>query len=484
MTPLIPQAKQTAFLIGIKGVGMAALACILDDMGVKVVGSDVADDFVTSWLLNQRRFKIYPSFEPDLIDQLKPDWVITTGAHQGRLNPQFKQAGKLGIPAMTQAQMVGRLMAAKPTGISVAGVGGKTTISALISHLLTQAGLEPAYLVGAGGIKPLIWPGRWGGGKYFIAEADEYATCPKTDHRPRFSWQKPRILVLTNIEYDHPDIYRNLDHTLDTFTRFAKQVLINGGWVVSLHDNPNNQAVIKRLKLAGFDQIITYGLDSKANWRVEPVKLSHPLAYAKLHSPAGRFNLKLPLPGVFNLLNAAAAWITADLVGVKPSDIQGGLTSFVSIKRRFEFLGRTPTGIRIYDDYAHHPNEIRATLTAGRQWFKDKRIGVIFQSHTISRTKQLLDQFASSLLLADDIFIAPIYLSAREKAVKTNYQLKLIKAIQPQLKTSQTLHQVNHIQDVVRFFNQSRTIPHILFTMGAGDIYEWGRVINKRGLYL
>ncbi len=473
MTTLNFSQIKKAFLIGIKGVGMSALAYVLNDMGINVVGSDVDQDFVTAPLLKKRRFKIYHSFDPNLITQEKPDLVITTGAHQGTRNPQFKQALKLNLPALTHAQSLGQLMRLKNTGISIAGVGGKTTITSLTAHIFFQAQLDPAYLIGAGTITPLTWPGRWGKGNYFIAEADEYATCPLTNHQPRFSWQNPKYLVFTNINYDHPDIYKDINHTLNTFTDFALKTLKNNGHLIIFYDNPNNQTIINTLKNQGYSsQITTYGFSNDANFQLVKTNFHYPYSNAILKTSTATYHLKLRLPGTHNLLNATAALITAHLNNIPIPDSLYYLSSFQSVQRRFEFIGKYQNTL-IFDDYAHHPNEIKTTLQAALNWFPHKTIAVLFQSHTISRTKTLLNDFANSLQSAHYILIAPIFTSAREKETSTNYQHILYNKTKTK-KTNFTF-MINDPDKLKNFINQYQ--PDVLITMGAGDIYKWGQAL-------
>ncbi len=471
MTQLKFDQLRKAFFIGIKGVGMAALAYILNDMGISIVGSDVNTEFVTSPLLRQRGFKIHSSFHPDLITHERPDLVITTGAHQGTRNPQFLQARKLKIPALTHAQALGQLMHLKDIGISVAGVGGKTTITSLTAYIFSHAQLDPAYLIGAGTIKPLIWPGHWGKGNHFIAEADEYATCPLTDHRPRFSWQNPKYLIYTNIEYDHPDIYKNLDHTLATFIQFALKTLKNNGYLIIFYDNPNNQHIIHNLKNQGYsNQIITYGLSNQANYYLLQPTFHYPYSTATLQTPTSTYQLELQLPGLHNLLNAIPALITASLNHIPISTSINFLSSFQSVQRRFEFIGKYQNTL-IFDDYAHHPNEITTTLKAALDWFPHHTIATLFQSHTISRTKNLLENFVTSLQLSHYILIAPIFTSAREKETIINYQTILYNKIK--LHKPDSTFMIHYPYQLKTFIQRYK--PDILITMGAGDIYKWGQ---------
>ncbi len=182
---------------GIKGVGMTALACCFQDLGAKITGSDVAEVFVTDEILKKRQISWRIGFAPQNL--ANPDLLITTGAHGGLLNPEVKIAKERGIPVMTHGEALGFLMKGK-RGISFCGVGGKSTTSAMAATVLDHAGLAPSYAVGVAEIFPLGFPGRFEKkGEFFVAEADEYATCKGVDLRPRFSWQNPEFIICTNI---------------------------------------------------------------------------------------------------------------------------------------------------------------------------------------------------------------------------------------------------------------------------------------------
>jgi UDP-N-acetylmuramate: L-alanyl-gamma-D-glutamyl-meso-diaminopimelate ligase len=228
-------------LVGIKGVAMASLASCLDDRGVRVTGSDVAEDFVTKEILAQRGFKISIGFDATHIPK-NCGLVIYTGAHQGKNNPEVKEAIHRGIPVMSHAEALGTLMHGKK-GISVCGTGGKSTTSSMVSWILDSAGFRPSFAIGVGKVNNFGVSGRYTQiysqhtdeislSGWFVAEADEYAVDPTSDHRPRFSYQDPKVIIATNLTYDHPDIYSNFDKMKETFYTFfegdGKFVVANG----------------------------------------------------------------------------------------------------------------------------------------------------------------------------------------------------------------------------------------------------------------
>lgn len=206
-TPNIHQANRVHF-VGIKGVGMTALALCLQDLNKIITGSDVADNFVTQEILHQRGLDDIGPLTVESIPQ-GTDLVIYTGAHGGQNNPQVKTAQTMGIRVISHAEAVGELMVGK-IGVSVCGVGGKTSTSAMLANILEYANLKPSFIIGVGKVLNLQTPGRMAEGKHFVAEADEYAISPGANNLPRFSYQHPQHIICTNIAHDHPDVYPSI----------------------------------------------------------------------------------------------------------------------------------------------------------------------------------------------------------------------------------------------------------------------------------
>lgn len=458
-------------MIGIKGVGMTALAACLKSQGIKISGSDIDEIFITDQTLKKMRLSWWENFSADHITN--QDLVIATGsAHQGPENIEAKTAIKKEIPYLNHGKALGLLMKNKK-GISVCGVGGKTTTSALIATLMDQLGFKPSFAIGAGEIFPLGLPGRFNKeGKFFIAEADEYATAKGLDNRPRFFWQNPQIIICTNIEHDHPDIYDTLQKTKKTFKSFFEKISKRGLLVIN-GDNKNNQAVIRQLN----QKVITYG-EGKNNYcqikkiNLLPQKTTFSLQYNKQNW--GTF--KLAIPGRHNVFNATAAIITLRHLGADLEKIKLTLPYFKGTKRRFEFLGQAGDK-QVWDDYAHHPAQIKATLSAAKSWFDNRPFAVIFQPHTFSRTKKLLSDFSKSFSDADQVIILPVYSSERETGDPIKTAQKLADKIGQQHKRVLFLPNKKLVKKTIKKIKQK-----IIITMGAGDIWKIGQeIVNQNG---
>lgn len=455
--------------VGIKGVGMTALALCAQDLGIKVTGSDVEEFFVTDKILKQRKISWQVGFgEKNLIP--KPDLLITTGAHGGLANPEVIAAGQMKIPILPRAEALGKIMVGKD-GISVCGVGGKTTTCSMMATVLDFAHRKPSFAIGVGELFPLGVPGKYDSGQEFVAEADEFVVSPGIDNRPQFEFQNPKIIVCTNIEYDHPDVYRNLEHTKKTFRKFFKKIPKNGLLTVSA-DNPNNLEVIKDFS----DNLETYGFSAKADWKIENAYFSQGETFYNLvHKGIVIDGIRLKVPGKFNLLNATAVFVTGTFLGIPFKTIKQGIDEFMGTKRRFEFIGEE-NEMKLYDDYAHHPEEIKATLLAAKLWFPRQRIIAVFQPHTYSRTKALFKEFSRAFSQANLVVITDIYASAREKD-DLGINAKLLAE---EIGKHHPLAFYEPKEEQVCQFLRKKTKPgDIILTIGAGSIFQWHKNILK-----
>lgn len=417
------------YFVGIKGVAMASLAIWAKESGKVVAGSDVEEEFPTDEELRKAEIEVHEGFDIIHLVTFRPDLVIYTGAHGGWDNPQVQEATKRGIPSMSHGKALGMAMEGKRQ-ISVAGSHGKTTTSAMIATILTEAGLDPSYAIGCGSIRGLGAAGHAGIGDWFVAEADEYVTDPGHDQTPRFMWQKPEILVVTNIDYDHPDAYPDLLAVQQAFIALQKQ----SKFTFICADDEASSVLNKSRNVA------TFGLSEKLN------------------------ELKLQIPGGHNMLNAAAASAACEKIGIPWKVVKRGLERFGGTKRRFEKLGQL-RGALIYDDYAHHPKEIEVTIAAFRIKFPKKRLIVVFQPHTYSRTKALLTDFARALGMADIALITDIYASAREIQTEEGLAQHLGGVYAPTR------------NDVSGWLAKELKADDVIVFMGAGDIYQWARDI-------
>lgn len=455
--------------VGIKGVGQTALAIIAKEAGIKVSGSDVEEEFITSECLKKAGILgIKTFFKENILDQ---DLIITTGAHGGFENVEVKEAKVKGIRVITKGEAVGEFMKGEIlgrdfTGISVAGSHGKTTLTAMIATILKENQLDPSFVVGTGEIASLGNPGHFGKGRFFVAEADEYATEPQFDKTPQFLWQHPKIAVFTNIELDHPDIYKNVDEVRAAFIKFASSLSADGT-LIACADSEQVRLLLKDYT----GKVLTYGFSPTCDFVLTEVRVSGTQTFFWVKSRGtslGEFVLKVP--GEHNALNALGASVAALEAGLPLEAVKKGLTAFTGTKRRLEYIGELSSGVLLYDDYAHHPTEIQSSLKAIAQAYPKYKIICIFQPHTYSRTKELLEQFSRSFNQANLVILTDIFPSAREPEDKTISSKILAENV---AKFNKNVLFLPGLVDVVEYVGQTRFDKNtIILTMGAGDVYK------------
>lgn len=454
--------------VGIKGVGMTPIAIIVKEAGLKVTGSDIEEEFITDEALRKAGIPLFPGFSEDHITD--PDLVITTGAHGGLDNVEVKAAREKGIQVLTAGEALGQLIEGKIInkkyrGISVAGTHGKTTTSAIIATILAANRYDPSYVIGTGNVGSLGSPGHFGKGKYFVVEADEYATEPVYIKRPRFIWQHPFIAVFTNIEFDHPDIYNSLDDIRSVFLEFANQIQPKGLLIV-FGDDPE----IKKLLKDYSGNVITYGFNPSNNYILKRISISGDQMFFWVEgygTSLGEFALSTV--GEHNALNALASIITCLEIGVSIENIKKTIKTFRGSKRRLEYIGELKTGAKVYDDYAHHPTEIKKTLQTIRKQYPKNKIICLFQPHTFSRTKMLFNDFLTSFESVDQVIITDIYASLREKPDPAVSAENLSNGMK---KYHKNVLYLPTLDDVVQYLNKNK-FRHdtIIISMGAGNIY-------------
>lgn len=460
--------KQHIHFIGIKGVAMTALAIVAKEKGFKISGSDVIEEFITDNVLKRNKITPLVGFSEDNLNE-KPDLVIVTGAHGGIDNPEARAAKSMGIRTIMQGTALGEFMDEKD-GISVCGCHGKTTTSAMISTILDLSGFRPSFAVGCGDIPVLKNPGRYGHGRYFVAEADEYVTCPGVDMTPRFMWQNPKLLVITNIDYDHPDAYKSINEVKQAYLKFAQKAK---ELVIACIDNQSIREILPQISA----KIKTYGLSPASKIKPTNISFEEGATYFSVNDNGldiGRFSLQIP--GIHNVLNATASIIASLEAGVNIEKIRSSLGKFTGTKRRFEKIGEK-NGVKIYDDYAHHPTEIEATIKAARTWFPKNNLTIIFQPHTYSRTKALFYEFNKCFQPADKVIITDIYSSRRETPDSEVSSKKLVQEIS---KHHKDIKHIGNPEDVIEYISKKAEYGNIIFTMGAGDIYKIGeKILNN-----
>ena len=383
--------------VGIGGAGMSGLAELLHCYGHTVTGSDRTRSSVTG-RLESLGIKIQYDHSPDCVK--KAQLLIYSSAVR-RDNPERNYAGEHGIAELRRADALGQIMRSF-TCICVAGTHGKTTTTALIGAIMAEAGVRPTVLVG-GTLRAEGAPVVIGDGPVMVAEADEFDRS--------FLAMYPAIAVITNIEADHLDCYKDLDDIKNAFTAFAGLVPFYGA-LVCCSDDSGLRGILPRF--AG-KRVITYGIGHGAGYTAQNIEFVNGTASfdaVQNGSPLGR--IRLSIPGMHNVVNALGALATALSMDVPFTAAADALAGFAGVRRRFEVVGRE-RGVTVIDDYAHHPGEITATLDAARR-SGFKRIIAVFQPHLFSRTRDFMDGFAASLSKADSVVVTDIY-KAREEPI-------------------------------------------------------------------
>ncbi len=472
------KSYKKVYFVGIKGVGMAALAVIAKQAGLDVHGSDVGEDFITSEMLSRNGIGIDIGFELESINKFLDSStdeaiVIYSASHGGQENPQVLRARELGINTLTFGQALGKFQSGELLnrqdikGISVAGSHGKTTTSAMIATILKYAGKDPSYLIGTGGVASLGDAGYYGTGEYFVAESDEYFSDLKYDRVPKFHYQYPFGAVITNIDFDHPDVFDDLESIYVAFEKFVSNIQ-SGGVLTISGDNPEYKRVVNFIQ-SGVS-VVTFGTDSNNTYQA--VDISNTLAgvkYEVLRDGSLLGTISVPVIGMHNAINSLSAVALLHSLGIQFDDIEQGLKKFTGTKRRLELIGTTIGGAIVIDDYAHHPAEIKATLTALRSTYPDKKIITIFQPHTFSRTEKLIHQFCSAYEDTDKLLLLPIFPSAREEKVDENEQRKLY----DQIVSSTDAQFIESVDNMVEYCTQNyNSAEYVIVTMGAGDVYK------------
>jgi len=461
------------YLVGIKGVAMTAMATCLLDVGKKISGSDVEGEFVTQPILNKNQIQIDVGFENELSKEI--DCLIYTAAHQGKQNPQVQAAIKKKIPVYSHAEALSFLFNSKK-GVAVCGVGGKSSVSAMIAWILEHTNQKPSYAVGVGKIIDLPLTGRYReDSKVFVVEADEYAANPVEIQDgekliPRFSYLKPKVVVCTNLAFDHPDVYKDFAHTKEVYKTFFKQIK-EGGTLIYNMDNAALVKLVSEVKKENkkIKNYISYGESKKADFQLAKFEAQRGLSKGTYTFNKESFEIQLSIPGKFNILNAVAAIAAVHSTNpkIKSSD---AISKFRSTKRRFEFIDKK-NGVTYYDDYAHHPSEVKVAITALNDWYPNSRKVIAFQSHTFSRTKELFDDFVDAFAEAKEVVMIDIFASAREKSdvsVSSETLCKAIRKKYPKIKAQN----LKTIKKLATFCKQELKSGDVMITLGAGDIYE------------
>lgn len=376
--------------VGIGGVGMSGIALVLRNMGFEVSGSD-AKESETTVKLAQAGIKV--AIGHDAANAADAQVVVYSSAVHSE-NPELGYARGRDIPVIRRAEMLAELMRMK-FSVAISGSHGKTTVTSMVAHLMERAGLDPTSVIG-GRILGADAGAKLGQSQYLVAEADE------SDRS--FLALYPVIAVVTNIEREHLDVYHDLADIKREFVRFVNRVPFYGAVVLCM-DSPAVRSIRNRAKR----RVITYGVENQADFRAKDIQLyGFSSAFTLLYcgKDVGRFNL--PVPGMHNVANALAALATGNELGIGFETMAQALAVFSGVHRRLEKVGEK-NGIVVYDDYGHHPTEVRVTLEALRHAFPDRRILVVFQPHRYTRTQALVDEFGTCFAAADELILTKIY---------------------------------------------------------------------------
>lgn len=436
-------------MIGIGGVSMSGIASMLIHFGYKVSGSDAKSSEVLEELTSKGA-EIYIGQRAENITN--PDLVCYTAAIQ-KDNPELVAAIKANIPTIERAELLGELMTLYKYPLAVAGTHGKTTVTSMLSLVLLEAKTDPTILVG--GELPQI------GGNHRIGKRD-YLSFEACEYVESFLHFNPFLSIITNVEEDHLDYFSGINHIISSFKKFAS-LTSPLGCIIVCSDDKYAQEVVQNVD----KKVIKYGIKSEeAEFSVKNLKFND--------KGFGEFDIvkdgkillsvKLNVPGEHNVCNALAVTAAADFLGIGTDAIKAGLEAFGGARRRFEKIGSFG-GCEVIDDYAHHPTEIKTTLEAARKMGKN-RVWVVFQPHTYSRTKSLLEGFAEALPVADKVVICDIF-PAREKDDGSIHSRDLADKIPNAV-------YIGDLDAAGEYLKENTEDGDMLITMGAGDVYKIG----------
>ncbi len=442
--------------IGIGGISMSGLARILLKEGFEVSGSDARESDMTRLLAEAGAKVSYPQRAENITSDI--DAIVYTAAIHDD-NPEYAAARASGIPMLTRARFLGRLMANYPISVAVAGTHGKTTTTSMLTHILLAADADPTILVG--GILPAIGGNvRVGSSDVFVTEACEYTNS--------FLEFYPKISVVLNAEAEHLDFFKDGDDVRRSFERFIGNTDENGTVVI------NGEIPDYRHLLGGTRAMaVSYGFNPAMDYYATDIEYDEfGRASFTVHAgPARSVRVRLLVPGRHNVSNALAAFAAADNMGVPSDIIARGLSGFSGADRRFQYKGKLG-GITIIDDYAHHPTEIRASLSAARN-YPHERIVVVFQPHTYTRTLAFLDDFAEALSAADIVVLADIY-AARETNESGISSRDICERLTAMGREAYYIPSEDGFEDIEKFLLKKCIDGDLLITMGAGNVVDIG----------
>lgn len=449
---------RTIHFVGIGGIGMSGIAEVLHNLGYEVRGSDIRKSGTTT-RLEALGIKIFIGHNSDNIDNAH---VVVISSAVSPDNPEVVEAKHRSIPVIPRAEMLAELGRLK-YGILVAGAHGKTTTTSLVATVLGEGGLDPTVVIG-GKLKSMGSNAKLGQGEYLVAEADESDGS--------FLKLSPTIAVITNIDKEHMDFFKDINQLKGAFLSFINKIPFYGIAVVCA-ENEHLSEIIPLVQR----KFLTYGLSENADVYAKDIQHSGTkMSFRVIYKGSSLGIFTLPVPGRHNVLNSLAA-ITVGIELQVPVDvISDALSNFSGIHRRFEFKGEA-NGIKVFDDYGHHPSEIIATLKAARECFNSSRLFVLFQPHRYTRTRDLMDEFALSFNNADKLFLMDIY-PASERPIKGINSEVLAQRIRGA--GFENLTYIPDRKEMMERIASELKQGDVLITLGAGDVYKMGEEILKK----
>ena len=459
---------QRIHFVGIGGIGMSGIAEVLLNLGYKVSGSDLKSSAVTQRLAGLGAVV----FEGHRAENIPGAEVVVTSSAIATENPEVTEAHRLHIPVIQRAEMLAELMRLK-YGIAIAGMHGKTTTTSMVAAVLAAGGLDPTVVVG-GRVDAMGSNARLGKSQYLVAEADE------SDRS--FLKLSPILSVVTNIDREHMDCYRNMRDVKKTFLEFMDRVPFYG-MIVACNDDP----LLRRLLPEVQRRTVTYGTKRGSDFLIKVPKIPTLAAKdaARMGHPLNRFFVRyrdndlgeftLHVPGLHNVLNATAAIAVGVGLDVGVEAIHAALEQFRGVDRRFQLRGRA-AGVSVIDDYGHHPTEIKATLAAARQCGFGK-VHVIFQPHRYTRTRDLMDDFTAAFGDADSLIVLDIY-AASEKPIDGITGEILAQRIRA--KSGKSIEYVGSFADGVNSAAAAARDGDMILTLGAGSVSQLGPMILEK----
>ncbi|MEI8361271.1 MAG: UDP-N-acetylmuramate--L-alanine ligase [bacterium] len=473
------------YMIGVKGVGMTMLAQFMAEKGVKVVGSDTAEKFMTDLVLKKSGVEVIEGFNALNIPN-DANLIIYSTAYNSSNNEELAAAVNGKIRYQSYAEALADIFNFH-YGVAVCGSHGKTTTTAWLGWVMAQAGKQPNVLVGSR-VAQFDGACLTGTSDTLIIEADEYQNKLRYFH--------PQVVLLNNIDYDHPDYFKTEADYVQVFIEFIKKISSKGLLVTNYDDLMIRKfaAVNCRAKIVSYSikeeaDFVAYDLRHlngrqyfKVKMRVEPDEIladnSANLEYSDELSDLGDFSISLS--GVHNVYNALSVIATCIEMGVELIDIRQHLGTFLGTDRRMEKIGEF-NGALIYDDYAHHPAEIKATLVGVRQLFPKNELILVFHPHTFTRTKALLDQFADSFHLVDELIVLDIYGSAREQhgGVSSRDLIEKIEQLRPNGFAPKYIKHIPGLVECEAYLRTRLGKGQVCLLMGAGDVFRIGKNLLK-----